>query len=147
MSSRAPSSGWDARGKKLSPIPSIFFEARFFQSYESLKENARKVLIGGAPTVRLVVLLKQYKQARKQVRTRLEFWRLNQQGIPYKDEVRHIFPVPTVPELPLFVTREDVFGSAFILDGQNPHDLLPFNLDKLCRIATRAFDHQDMWPM
>ncbi|KAJ5908237.1 hypothetical protein N7495_000919 [Penicillium taxi] len=147
ISYRAPSSGFDSQGKKLSPVPSILFEAGFSQSYESLKENARRVLLGGAPTVRLVVLVKHFKQAHKRVKTKIEFWRLNRQGVAQKDEERYIFPVPNVPQLPLCVTREDVFGSAFILDGQNPHDLLEFNLNKFRVVAARTLDHQGLRPM
>ncbi|KAJ5907936.1 hypothetical protein N7495_000618 [Penicillium taxi] len=91
ISKRAPST---SPGK--SPLPSIVVEIGFSQSYKSLKENARRILIGASPTAQLVILVKFFCR-NPGIAIRLEVWRLNAAGIPNCDEERNIFPIQQEP--------------------------------------------------
>ncbi|KAJ5902351.1 hypothetical protein N7495_002879 [Penicillium taxi] len=96
-----------------SAVPSILVEAGYSQSYKSLVESARRILIGGAPAVQLVMIVK-FSKRKLGVAVRLEFWRRDLAGTPYLAETRHVFPIPPTQQSPIFFTREELFGTGFI---------------------------------
>ncbi|KAJ5901728.1 hypothetical protein N7495_002256 [Penicillium taxi] len=114
VSSRATST---APGK--SPLPSIMVEVGYSQSYTSLKENAERILIRGAPEIGIVIIIKSYTRKR---------------GIAS----HAIFPVPTPPEPPLSFTREDILGKGIVMTGRPTTDVFPFDL-KLLRRKIRSY--------
>ncbi|KAJ5902095.1 hypothetical protein N7495_002623 [Penicillium taxi] len=137
---RAPPS---APGK--SAVPSILVEAGYSQSYKSLVENARKILIGGAPAVQLVMIVKFFKR-KLGVAVRLEFWRRDLAGTPYLAETHHVFPIPLTHQSPIFFTREELFGTGFVFPPRNLQDRFHLDINELRRLATIFLSHAGLIP-
>ncbi|KAJ5888465.1 hypothetical protein N7495_008506 [Penicillium taxi] len=138
ISNRAP---FTSPGK--SPLPSIVVETGFSQSYESLEENARRILIGASPKTQLVILVKFFRR-KLGIAVRLEVWRLNAAGIPNCDEERSIFPIQQEP--PIYLTRAELFGSGLVFQTRNPGDLFPLDFNELRNKIQTTLARQGLRP-
>jgi len=125
--------------------PTVCFEVGWSESQVHLESDMNRLLIGGQGEINVVILLKWYN-TKAGVGGQIQVWRLDAAGVPRRDQEEIVFPAPTLPQAPLRLTRQELFGAS-IVPGRLPTDVIPFSLDDLRTVATQALWRQGLVPL
>jgi len=126
-------------------IPTIAIESGWSESWPHLYNDMRLWLIGGAPTVKLVILLRWSKITGNRVKGVLEVFARNMAGIPTSIQKEDIFPQPAGPIQRIPVSRDQLFGTA-ILANRNPNDTFFLSIDELRQVAIPSIQKMGYTP-
>lgn len=106
-------------------LPALTVEVGWSESYDNLREDMNRLLVGGNGNIKIVIIIKWTKEKNGHVSGILELYRNDRQGIPRLQQTEVIFPMPAGdPPQPLNIRRGELYGTA-IQPGRNPNDILP----------------------
>ncbi|OQD68709.1 hypothetical protein PENDEC_c032G04183 [Penicillium decumbens] len=125
--------------------PTVCLEIGWSESQVHLESDMNRLLIGGQGEINVVILLKWYKR-KAGVGGQIQVWRLDAAGVPRRDQEEIVFPAPALPQAPLRLTRQELFGAS-IVPGRLPTDVIPFSLDDLRTVARQALWRQGLVPL
>ncbi|OAX79102.1 hypothetical protein ACJ72_06584 [Emergomyces africanus] len=103
-------------------LPTLIFETGWSKSWPRLDRDKDLWLLGGAPTVQQVFLIRWSKLSGNRVKGEIHVYGRDGTGQPTLLQAEPIFPVPLdKPNQTLQITRAQLFG-AKVFPGRNPTD-------------------------
>jgi len=111
------------------PLPRIAIESGWS---ENLQRDKDVWLVGGAPDVQLVILLKWTKLSRSRVKGLIQVWKRDAAGNPVLRQEEQVFP--GAGNQVISVTRREIFGNG-LLPNRNGNDVWDFDISTLRTIA------------
>ncbi|CRG85297.1 hypothetical protein PISL3812_02396 [Talaromyces islandicus] len=132
------------------PLPSLTIESGWTESLPRLHADMRLWLVGGAPEVQVVIVLRWSKIAgtpTQKAKGIFEVWQRDAANLPFIRQQGTIFPAPTAgPPETIPVTRADLFGPAHVQTGKNGGDLWNMRVDILRFWARLAIQNMGLVP-
>ncbi|OJD11519.1 hypothetical protein AJ78_07733 [Emergomyces pasteurianus Ep9510] len=113
------------------PLPTVVFETGWSESWPRLDHDKDLWLLGGAPTVQLVFLIKWSKSDGNRVKGEIQVYGRDGTGEPTLLQIEPIFPVPLGdPDQTLPITRAQLFGAS-VFPGRSPTDTYNLSIANL----------------